>query len=232
MLTNYRFRRAEETRENCREARNRQITTPEMTPTSRVPLLRNYDDVIETLTETALLLKNDITEEKFREVGRMLKACHDCSKVWLGDWHAQGELIFGEKVMQQIEMDLRLEGARLPALPDPASRNLSAEHHFVLGSLCKDTAESTHWISLAQEAELTPKQLAISIKAGEVRKATPQPAGARMGFATPHAVLLAWQHFRSAVDPAKYNGDDADEVRGVFMPLTAEIKAFCALLKH
>jgi hypothetical protein len=75
------------------------------------------------------------------------------------------------------------------------------------------------------------RQLALSIKAGEVRRASPQAAGARMGVATPHTVLLAWQHYRSAVHPSKYDGEDAEEVREVLMEVFDEIREFCAQLK-
>ena len=196
-------------------------------------LLTDIAASLQMFEARSLNLPPDITLEQFSDIGRFLKQCSDASQLWLQDWKAQGERILGPDAVALTCQQLELEIGILHALVAPEDRikSLSPEHHFVAARMCEDAYDAKNWLETAVEANLDARQLALSIKAGEVRRASPQAAGARMGVVTPHTVLLAWQHYRSAVDPAKYNGDDADEVRGVLMPLTAEIKAFCALLK-
>ena len=181
----------------------------------------------------SLNLPPDITLEQFSDIGRFLKQCSDASQLWLQDWKAQGERILGPDAVALTCQQLELEIGSLPALVAPEDRvaSLSPEHHFVAARMCDDAFDAKNWLETAVEANLDARQLALSIKAGEVRRASPQAAGARMGVATPHTVLLAWKHYFDAVDPLKYTPEDADQVRAILMQVVDEVDAFCALLK-
>ena len=196
-------------------------------------LLTDIAASLQMFEARSLNLPPDITLEQFSDIGRFLKQCSDASQLWLQDWKAQGERILGPDAVSLTCQQLELEIGSLPALVAPEDRvaSLSPEHHFVAARMCEDAFDAKNWLETAVEANLDARQLALSIKAGEVRRASPQAAGARMGVVTPHTVLLAWQHYRSAVHPSKYDGEDAEEVREVLMEVFYEIREFCAQLK-
>ena len=196
-------------------------------------LLTDIAASLQMFEARSLNLPRDITLEQFSDIGRFLKQCSDASQLWLQDWKAQGERILGPDAVAMTCQQLELEIGSLPALVAPEDRikSLSPEHHFVAARMCEDAFDAKTWLETAVEANLDARQLALSIKAGEVRRASPQAAGARMGVATPHTVLLAWKHYFDAVDPLKYTPEDADQVRAILMQVVDEVDAFCALLK-
>lgn len=196
-------------------------------------LLTDIAASLQMFEARSLNLPPDITLEQFSDIGRFLKQCSDASQLWLQDWKAQGERILGPDAVAMTCQQLELEIGSLPALVAPEDRikSLSPEHHFVAARMCEDAFDAKTWLETAVEANLDARQLALSIKAGEVRRASPQAAGARMGVATPHTVLLAWKHYFDAVDPLKYTPEDADQVRAILMQVVDEVEAFCALLK-
>ena len=196
-------------------------------------LLTDIAASLQMFEARSLNLPPDITLEQFSDIGRFLKQCSDASQLWLQDWKALGERILGPDAVAMTCQQLELEIGSLPALVAPEDRikSLSPEHHFVAARMCEDAFDAKTWLETAVEANLDARQLALSIKAGEVRRASPQAAGARMGVATPHTVLLAWKHYFDAVDPLKYTPEDADQVRAILMQVVDEVEAFCALLK-
>lgn len=88
------------------------------------------------------------------------------------------------------------------------------------------------WLATAVEAKLDANQLRLSIKAGEVRRASPQAAGARVGLANIGAVMYEWTQFRRRVDVQKYTPDVCAEIDEMFSPVVAEINEWIGQIRN
>ena len=197
-------------------------------------LLTDIAASLQMFEARSLNLPPDITLEQFSDIGRFLKQCSDASQLWLQDWKAQGERILGRDAVAMVCQQLVLEIEVARSLPPPSERieSLSVEHHFIAGWMCEDIEDAKMWLATAVEAKLDANQLRLSIKAGEVRRASPQAAGARVGLANIGAVMYEWTQFRRRVDVQKYTPDVCAEIDEMFSPVVAEINEWIGQIRN
>lgn len=183
-------------------------------------------------TPTGLTLRKGLSCEAYMELGRTLLGIQRMAAVYLADFARQGVERLGENdarncwaqlelelalpVASQMEMSLGIE------LPVPAARpdGLSDEHFLVAARECDDQAEMVHWLNVAREARLDARQLQLTIRAGELRRAVPTPAGTRISFGTVFQVESAWKSFaKVAKKPSELTADEAAEIAHALRPI-------------
>jgi len=131
-------------------------------------------------SRSGLVFNRTPTFEEWFQLGRYLSAARRHSIRWMADWRLSGRREFGDERVAEAESQLELDfkdlraaaalealECRVPALTD--------EHHFVV-SKAKLASEDDRqqWLDRAEREELSPAELRLSIKAGEVVRMTPR----------------------------------------------------------
>ena len=136
-----------------------------------------------TFARGSLVFTRTPTEHEWEQIGRYVHAARGSSLRWMADWRMEGRRQFGDLVVDQFSRHLQLEFKDLAASEalealEMRSETLSDEHHIALSKylpddgLSKARAEwqeaAQRWLKIAEDENLTPKELKMSIKAGEV----------------------------------------------------------------
>jgi hypothetical protein len=142
-----------------------------------------------TFSRGALVFNRTPTENEWEQIGRYVHAARGSSLRWMADWRMEGRRHFGDLMVEQFSKHLQLEFKDLAASEalealEMRSETLSDEHHIALSKTLPDDGLSKartewqeaaqKWLRIAEEENLTAKELKMSIKAGEIVRDTPE----------------------------------------------------------
>lgn len=123
-----------------------------------------------TFSETGLELPWSLTYERWSEVGATLGKIHRASAWWLGDWINFGEMAYGQKYAQAVDVtglaeDTLVHYASVAGRFEIWRRSqiLSFAHHRELAYL--GPGEQDEWIGKAEEGEWSRAELRRQMKA-------------------------------------------------------------------
>lgn len=133
-----------------------------------------------TVSETGLTVSTTTSSEDLMAAARIFATAGNALTYWTSDLLAVGQKHgIGEQIAQQLGFDFA-ETKRAVSIasvsPDNRRRELSAEHHYVVGRAELSEAEQSKWLNLAVVEKLSAAELAKSIKLGSVVK-TQEKAG-------------------------------------------------------
>ncbi len=193
-----------------------------------------------TFSRGALVFNRPPTEHEWEQIGRYVHAARGSSLRWMADWRREGRTQFGDLVVEQFSKHLQLEFKDLAAAEalealENRSEALSDEHHIALSKtlpadgLTKARAEwqesAQKWLRIAEEEQLSPKELKESIKAGKiVREPAKNASGTgSTGILTLEAIhmdFLRWQS-RAMDDgfPDRWDSAQLLRVRQLLQPM-------------
>lgn len=149
--------------------------------------MNNNDDAIELsvvegptsglfkITETGLQIAEDVSYEQWREILRTLKLARNKTDIWTADCIRFGNGKFGADKVSECLEQLEFEAVAVKtaiainSVPDELRLPFLKGEHFVEISRANlPREEQLHWGMLANDRRLTPSQLRLSIKEGEV----------------------------------------------------------------
>jgi len=195
-------------------------------------------------TPTGLRLRPGLSVEAYLELGRTLASIQTLSRVYLADYARGGVEMMGadgaRECWRQLDLELGLALATqlefslgLPLLEgDMRPQGLTDEHFFIAAAECDGEAQQAYWLNVAREAGLNARQLQISIRAGEVRRAVSTPAGTRLRFGTIYQVSNAWRAFESvAKKPEEMSAEDIEAVIAELEPVVKYYEAVKGVAK-
>jgi len=120
------------------------------------------------LTETSLVIQNDIDFDEWMTIGNFLKQINKYVLWWLGDWLNFGENVYGEKYSQALdETDHSYGGLRNSAWVSgriEMSRrrdNLSWSHHYEVAALPENKQDK--YLQKAEENNWSRNRLRLEI---------------------------------------------------------------------
>jgi hypothetical protein len=127
-----------------------------------------------TVTETGLTVSASSTFEDLMQGARIFSAARRSLDFWCADLLAAGNKSGdGERIAEQLGLDFA-ETRRAVAVASVAQesrrKELSSEHHYVVGRADLSPEEQAKWLNLAVAENLSAPELAKSIKLGAVAK--------------------------------------------------------------
>ncbi len=148
-----------------------------------------------TVSDTGLTISTTSSTEDLLAAARIFSAAGNALTYWTSDLLAAGTNAgIGENIAAQLGFDFAetkraVAIASVPA--DARRRELTAEHHFVVGRSELSPADQKRWLDLAVAENLSAAELARSIKLGSVTRAEK-----KAGFHTLSALkvnFFAWK---------------------------------------
>lgn len=135
------------------------------------------------LTSTGLTLHPEITKEESEQVFRTIAAIDASVDFLIGDWMLQHSERWGredtERILTQLEFDFvrAIRAERVAKIPKQ-NRNprLTAKHHHAVARTTDDPKEQQAWLQTAEEKNLSPDELARSVRKGSIVRNTERKA--------------------------------------------------------
>jgi hypothetical protein len=200
-----------------------------------------------TFSRGALVFTRTPTQEEWEQIGRYVHAARGSSLRWMADWRMEGRRNFGDSVVEEFSKHLQLEFKDLAASEalealESRSEFLSDDHHIALtkalpaDGLSKARSEwqeaAQHWLRVAEEEGLSPRELQKSIKAGEIVRdsADKKPTGSgSTGILTLEAIHMDFLRWRSRSEddgfPAEWNSHQLAKVKDLLAPMAEAFRA-------
>jgi len=186
-----------------------------------------------TITTTGLTLRAGISINAYHDLGRDLIAMRRMVGVYLADYARAGIERIGDTEARGVWAALETETGEaglakqldlhlgLPALaPSARTWQLSGEHYLVAERECETPDDAAKWLAVAAEAKLDARQLQLTIRAGEVRRAKPTPAGTRVALPSLWRVVAEWRHFAAhAVTAERLSAEERADTLRLLQPI-------------
>jgi hypothetical protein len=159
-------------------------------------------------TRTSLVLPPDLEPDQWAELGDHIAAAGKAWGVWLGDWMRHGRANYDAQFVAVTlgQMDLPLHGMErfeLQAETAPEHRpgdfaRITPEHLLVVGKRLEDEESRRRWLAVAEEENLSPRELQASIRAGKTMKLDMEKR--RVDIPSPGAVRRAFDVWRQRIE--------------------------------
>src|SRR4030042_463852 len=115
------------------------------------------------ITAVGLGMPDDLTFERWEQIGQTLRKIEGARLWWFGDWCNFGERKYGEKYSQALEASDE-ESGTLRYAAHVANRiellrrhnNLSWSHHYEVAAF--EPQDQDRWLDRAEKEGLTPKE--------------------------------------------------------------------------
>jgi hypothetical protein len=127
-----------------------------------------------SVSETGLTVSTTTSSEDLLQAARIFSAAGNSLTYWTSDLLAAGQKAgIGEQIAQQLAFDFA-ETKRAIAIAsvsfETRCKELTPEHHYVVGRAELSPADQQRWLALAVAEKLSAAELAKSIKLGSVVK--------------------------------------------------------------
>jgi len=126
------------------------------------------------VSETGLTISTTSSTEDLMQAARIFAQAGNALTYWTSDLLSAGQKAgVGEKIAEQLGFDFAetKRAVAIASVPvESRRRELTAEHHYVVGRAELSEAEQSRWLTLAVAENLSAAELAKSIKLGSVTK--------------------------------------------------------------